>query len=201
MKKIYAFTCALIVLLTMAMSAEALEYKTISRSNGEAANAYWTETNGDINTETYLYVTESNGRTDISLYIYTYDMTTYTLSEMSGYLCTQDNVFNMNNKLNSASLSDVQIEVYESYYDEMEGYYTSIYAGTLTVSVDWTGIGNTIKSSYKSTSKDGDYVWRSSDSSSHRSAIATGLINGDDLGSSDSATLNKFKQAYIDMKK
>jgi len=60
MKKIYAFTFALMVLLTMAMSAEALEYKTISRSNGVSADASWTETNGDdVTTNTYLSVTET----------------------------------------------------------------------------------------------------------------------------------------------
>ena len=115
MKKIYAFTFALMVLLTMAMSAEALEYKTISRDNGVSGNAYWIETTGDINTETNLYVTESNGGTYISLYIYTYDMMTGTWSDKWGSMSTQDDVFSMDKKLNSASLSDVQIDVYDWY--------------------------------------------------------------------------------------
>lgn len=200
MKKIYAFIFALIVLLTMAMSAEALDYKTISRNNGVSANAYWTEVDGDITTETYLYVTETNDGTDIylSMYTSTYDTTTETWSwsDKSGSMYTQDDVFSMDKKLNSASLSDVQIEVYGWNYDL--GTYEP---ETLTVSADWTGMGDIAKSSYKSMSKDGDYVWRSSDSSSYRSAIATGSINGNDLGSSDSASLIKFKQAYMDMKK
>ena len=192
MKKIYAITFALMVLLTMAMSAEALQYKTISRSNGVAADASWTETDGDVTTDTYLYVTETDDGTDISLYIYTYDTMTGTWSDKSGYMYTQDDVFSMDKKLNSASLSDVQIEVYDWYTGESE---------TMTVSADWTGTGKITKSSYKSMSKYDDYVWRSSDSSSYRSAIATGSINGDDLGSSYSATLIKFKQAYMDMEK
>ena len=199
MKKIYAFTFALMVLLTMAMSAEALQYKTISRSNGVAADASWTETDGDVTTDTYLSVTETNDGTDISLYIYTYDTMTGTLSDKSGYMYTQDDVFSMDKKLNSASLSDVQIDVNSWYVDETGEYMSE--TETMTVSADWTGTGDITKSSYKSMSKDGDYVWRSSDSSSYRSAIATGSINGNDLGPSNSATLIKFKQAYMYMEK
>jgi iron uptake system EfeUOB component EfeO/EfeM len=199
MKKIYVFSFALMVLLTMAMSAEALEYKTISRSNGVAADASWTETDDDVTTNTYLSVTGTNDGTDIYLYIDTYDMMTGTWSGKSGSIYTQDDVFSMDKKLNSASLSDVQIEVYSWYVDETGEY---IYeTEPVTVSADWTGTGDITKSSYTSMSRDGDYVWRSSSSSSHRSAIATGSINGNDLGSSNSATLIKFKQAYMDMKK
>ena len=62
----------LIVLLSMAMSAEALESKTIERHNGASAYADWTETNGDITTYTYLSVTETNDGTDVYLDIYTW---------------------------------------------------------------------------------------------------------------------------------
>jgi len=141
-----------------------------------------------------------NDGTDIYLYIYTYDMMTGTLSDKSGGIYTQDDVFSMDKKLNSASLSDVQIEVYSWYVDETGEYYETE-PETVTVSADWTGTGDITKSSYTSMSRDGDYVWRSSSSSSYRSAIATGSINGNDLGSSNSATLIKFKQAYMDMKK
>ena len=58
MRKIYTMLFTLIVLLSMAMSAEALGSKTFERHNGGSAYADWTEVNGDITTSKYLSVTE-----------------------------------------------------------------------------------------------------------------------------------------------
>ena len=72
---------------------------------------------------------------------------------------------------------------------------------TLTVNADWTGTGDITKGSYSSSSKSGDYTWRSSDSSSSREATATGNINGLDLGISSYASLSNFKTASMSMEK
>ncbi len=51
----------------------------------------------------------------------------------------------------------------------------------LTVKADWIGKGAVSTGSFRSTSEDGDYTFRSSDSSSSREASVTGSINGNSL--------------------
>ncbi|MGB9939875.1 hypothetical protein [Methanosarcina sp.] len=190
MRKSYTILLALVVLLSTAMSVQALESKTIERYNGESASADWYETNGDITTYTYLSVTETKDGTDIYISTYTYGPCSW--SEKSGYMFTNDNVFKIDKKLNSASLSEVEIEVCDYYTGE---------TGTLTVQADWIGEGEISESSSKSSSKYDDYVWKSSDSSKYRDASATGSINGYDLGVSSYASLSSFKYAYMSMTK
>lgn len=201
MRKLYAITFALIALLLTAMSVNALESKTIQRYNGEYAFADWAETNDGVTTYTYLSVTETNDGTDICVSMWTYDETTGYYSDKYGYIFTQTDVFNIDKKLDSASLSEVEVELYEWYYDETEGYYTYRDAGTVTVRADWTGIGDVSKGSYKYTSRNGDYVFKSTENSLSREAIATGSINGNDLGSQSYARMVSFKSAYMSMKK
>ncbi len=190
MRKSFAIIFALAVLLSMAMGAQALESKTMERHNGASASTDWTDTNGDITTTTYLSVTETNDGTDIYLDTYTYGPDYW--SEKWGYMFTEDDVFSIDKKLNSASLSEVEINVNDWNTGEME---------TVTVEADWTGTGDITKGSYSSSSKGGDYTWRSSDSSSSREATSTGNINGLDLGISSYSSLSNFKYASMSMEK
>lgn len=194
MKKLYTTAFALLVMLSMIMSATALQYKTIYRQNGVSAYADWSETNGDISTYTDLFVTKTDDGTDIYLSICTYNMATYYWSCKSGYKFTTDNVFSMEGKgkLNSASLSEVNIDVYDWEIGTIE---------TLNVKTDWTGTGDVAKGSFKYMSKYGDYMMKGSGSSVYRGATAIGSINGDDLGTSAFAGLSMFKSAYMEMKK
>ena len=59
MRKPYVILFALVVLLSTAMSVQALESKTIERHNGASASASWDETNGDTTTSTYISVTKA----------------------------------------------------------------------------------------------------------------------------------------------
>lgn len=199
MRKLYTIVFALIALLSMTMSVQALESKEIVRQNGAYASADWVETNDGITAYTYLSVTETNDGTDIYVSTWTYDEIKGYSSEKYGYLFTEDDVFSIDKKLNSASLSEVEILVDEWYYDET-GEYT-YKTGTMTVGADWIGIGDTSKGSYKYVSRDGDYVFRSAENSLSREAIVTGLIDGINPGSQSSASLVKFKSAYMSMKK
>ena len=193
MRKVFSVTFALIVLLSMATSVQALESKTIERHNGASAYAGWTEVNGDVITDTYLDVTETDDGTDIYLGTYTWDSSNGNyLNEQSGYMFTNDDVFSVDKKLNSASLSEVEMEVYNYYTGESE---------TLTVKADWIGKGCISKGSSTYSSRDGDYVWKSSDSSTSREASTTGSINGLDLGVNSYASLSNFKNAYMNMEK
>jgi hypothetical protein len=190
MRKLYTALITLVVLLSTAMSVQALESKTISRTNGASASASWNEINGDITTSKYLSVTETDDGTDIYLEIYTWGPDYW--SEKSGYLFTQDDVFSIDKKLNSASLSEVPIEVYNWETGESE---------TMTANADWIGKSDLSRGSSSSISRSGDYVWKSSDSSKYRDASVTGSMNGLDLETSSYASLSSFKSAYISMEK
>lgn len=193
MRKIFSVTFALIVLLCLATSVQALQSKTIQRDNGASASASWSKTNGDLITNNYLSVTKSNAGTDIYLDVYTWDSTNGNfVNEKSGYMFTKDDVFRIDKKLNSASLSNVDVEVYNWDTDKTE---------ILPVMADWSGTGDVSTGSSSYASTDGDYRFRSTSSSSYRDASATGSINNNDLGQSNYGSLNSFKNAYIDMMK
>lgn len=190
MKKSHTILFALVVLLSTAMSVQAMESKLIERHNGASGYANWEVTNGDVTTSTYLSVTESNYGTDVYVEIYTYGLCSE--SWKCGYMFTQDDVFKVSKKLNSASLSEVQIEVYDYYTGQLE---------TVALKADWTGQGDVSTGSYTSRSNSGDYISRTSESSSSRDASATGTINGYDLGLSSYASLSNFKNVYMSMTK
>lgn len=199
MRKLYTIVFALIVLFSMSVSVEALESKSMERHNGAYAFADWAETNGNVTTYTYLSVTETDDGADISVSVWTYDEMTGESSDKYGYMCTEDDVFNIDKKLNSASLSEVEIELYEWYCDETGEYY--ITEGTLTVKADWIGIGDVSKGSSRYVSRDGDYVFRSAENSLSREASVIGSINGSDLGSEYYASMVSFKSASMNMEK
>lgn len=190
MRKLCTVLLTLVVLLSTTMSVQALESKSIERCNGTSAYAGWFETNDNVIVYTYLSVTETDDGTDIHVSTSTHGPDFW--SEKSGYLFTKNNVFKVNNKLNSASLSAVKIEVYNWYTGETE---------TLTVKADWIGKGDISGGSSKYSSKNGDYMRKNSESSNSRDASATGNINGYDLGASSYASLSNFKSAYMSMNK
>ena len=190
MRKIYTMLFTFIVLLSMAMSAEALGSKTFERHNGGSAYADWTEVNGDITTSKYLSVTETDAGTDVYLDIYTWGPDYW--SGESGYMFTKDDVFNIDKKLNSASLSQVDITVNDWNTGESK---------TLAVKANWTGKGDVSTGSYTSRSKSGDYVMRISDSSSYREASVKGIIDNFDIVGNSYASMSKFKSAYMSMEK
>jgi hypothetical protein len=197
MKKIYMLALAFMVLFSMTMSVEALQQKTINRQNGVSAYADWTKTTGDLTTDTLLSVTQSDIGTDIWMYICTYDITGNG-SCKSGEIITQENVFSMDKKLDSASLKAVQIELSEWICDE-NGMCLQTPAGTANIEATWTAIGKVSTGSYKWMSKDGNYIAKGSSSSSSRMATAQGTLNNEDLGTSAFGGMAKFKSVDMQM--
>lgn len=196
MKKIYMLALVFMVLFSMTMSVEALQEKIIHRQDGIQAMADWTKTTGDLTTDTFLMVTKSNIGTDIWISICTYDIIG-SGSCKSGVTITQDNVFRMDKKLSSANLESVQIELFEWICDENSC--TQTPAGTANIGATWTGTGEISTGSYKWMSRDGNYMAKGSSSSSSRMATAQGRLNNEDLGTSASGGMAKFKSVYMQM--
>jgi hypothetical protein len=195
MKKIYMLGLVFMVLFSMTMSVEALQQKTINRQNGLSAYADWTKTTDDLTTDTFLTVTQSDVGIDIYLSICSYDITGNG-SCKSGNMVTQDNVFSMDKKLDSANLKPVQIDLYQMNCDE-NGMCWETPAGTATIDATWTGVGKVSTDSFKWTSKNGNYIAKGSSSSSSRMATA----NNKELGTSNFGGLAKFKSVDITMTK
>jgi hypothetical protein len=191
MRKIYTLVFALMVLLSVTMSAAALESKTIFRQNGVAAVASWSDETPDGTTFTDLQADETNGGTDVFVFINT--PTTFKF----GSILTQEDVFDINNKFTTATLSPVQMSL--SVFNSSTGEF--IGEETITIQAQWTGVGDLTKSSSKFMSKSGEFTAKFSDSSIIRDASATGSINGQELGISDFAELIKFKSASMTMEK
>lgn len=190
MKKLFSMLLTLVVLLSTTTSVEALESKTLERHNGASAYAEWYETHDNATTYTYLSVTETNDGTDIYVSTYTYGPDYW--SEQWGYMFTEDDVFSVDKKLNSASLSEVEIDVNNWYTGETD---------TLAVKANWIGVGDISRGSSSYSSRNGNYIWKGSDSSTSREASATASIDGLSLKTSSSASLSNFKSAYMSMEK
>lgn len=200
MKKIYMVVFALLVIFSVTMSATALEQKTMYRQNGMAAYADWMETTPEgLTTDTSLSVTQSNDGTDIYISMCSYDTEGSYWSCKSGYKFTQDNVFSIDKKLDSANLEAVQIDLYQWNCDETGCWETP--DGTATIEANWAGKGKVSKSSYKYMSRSGDFISKYSDSSTMRDATVSGSLNGLELGPSNYGGLVIFKYTSIWMQK
>lgn len=184
MKKLYTLVFALMVLLSVTMSASALVSKTITRQNGEAALASWSDT--ATGSFTQLSVTETNDGTDIFVFIST------PTSFKFGFIFTQENVFDIDKKLTTATLSPVTLDLFDFSTGTVE---------TITIQAQWTGMGDLTRNSFKFMSKSGEFIAKFSDNSVIRQATATGSIDGTDLGTSGFANLIKFKSASMTMQK
>ncbi len=192
MRKIFSVTFALIVLLSLATSVQALESKTIQRDNGASASAWWSKTDGYLITDTYLSATKSDDGADIYLDSHTWDTATgETVDDEYGYMFTTDDVFSIDKKLNSASLSEVPINVYNSHTGKTE---------TVKVIANWTGAGEIQKGTSTYVSTSGGYRFKSTSMSDSRTATATGSVNNKDLGQNIDGEFSKFKSATIEMK-
>lgn len=200
MKQIYMVVFALLVIFSVTMGATALEQKTMDRQNGKAAYADWMQTTPEgLTTDTSLSVTQSIDGTDIYISMCSYDQGSYW-SCKSGYKFTQDDVFSIDKKLDSANLEAVQIDLYQWTCDET-GMCWETPDGTATIEANWAGKGEVTKSSYKYISKSGDFTSKYSDSSSVRDATVTGSLDGLELGPSNYGNLVTFKYTSIWMQK
>jgi len=200
MKKLFTGVFVLMVLLSLTISAEAFDSKSIYRDEGMGASAGWSENYNGLYNDKYINVMETDDGTDISVYISTYDEDTEFWSDKWGYMFTQEDVFTIDKKLESATLSPVDIELYAYIYDSNTDTYTYT-VETVIIAAQWTGDGDLMKSSSTSIFRYDDFFSKYSDKSSFREATATGSINEVDLGPSDYGELVKFKSVSMYMDK
>ena len=196
MKKLFTGMFMLMVLLSLTISAEAFDSKSIYRNEGMGASAGWSENYNGVYNDKYINVMETDDGTDIYVGINSYDEFGNFLSDKWGYMFTQEDVFTIDKKLNSATLSPVDIELYV--YDSNTDTYI---IETVTIAAQWTGEGDVIKSSSRSIFKYDDFMSKYSDNTLYREATATGSINDVYLGPSDYGELVKFKSVSMNMEK
>jgi hypothetical protein len=190
MRKIYTLVFALMVLLSVTMSAAALESKTISRQNGNAAVASWSNIATDGTIFTDLSVTKTKVGTDIMVSICKQDLTgNYTCK--FGFNSFQQDIFSIDKKLTTATLSPVKVDLFNP-----DGT-----VETITIQTQWTGFGDLATNTFKFMSKSGGFIEKFSDSSTIREATAVGSINEQDLGTSAFGELIAFKSASMSMQK
>jgi hypothetical protein len=201
MRKILTSVLAIMVLLSLAVSAEAFDSKSIYRYEGMGAYAVWSESTDGVSSDKLIQVMETDDGTDILVYCWTYDENTGVWSDKWGYLFTQEDVFRINKNLNSATLSPVEIEVTTCVYEPDTGTYPCTYGETVTIAAQWTGEGDLIKSSSKSIFRYDDFMSKYSDNSMFREATATGSVDEQELGPSDFGELVKFKSVSMSMEK
>jgi hypothetical protein len=189
MKKI-GIAVTFLVMLSLTMSASALDSKTITRDNGVSAYASWDKTTADGYEYTYLGVMESNTGTDLFVTTCKFDMAgTGTCKD--GYAFTTDDIFTVDSKLNSATLS-TNVNMVDYNTGEMT---------IVPIQVSWTGNGDLSTSKSHSISKSSGLISKFSGNVVYRSAVATGTLNGNDLGNSNYAELEQFKTASMSMTK
>lgn len=183
---------ALLVMLSLTIGATAMEYKSITREDGVSAYASWSNTVTDGNEYTYLGVMKTDKGTDIFVNICKEDISG-NFNCVYGFAFTQEDVFTMDRRLDSATLSSVNVDLFNSS--------TGIVEKTVAIQADWTGEGDVTKGSSHYISKFGGFTYKFSDSVSFRQATATGTLDGNKLGTSVFGEMDKFKRASMSMEK
>jgi hypothetical protein len=182
---------AFLMSTTPAYAAPAKD-KVIVRDQVTGADAGWDDINvevpevGTVQFAT-LEVFETEAGTNIVV-----QLATEEGNIAEGFTTIDPNVFEIDNKLTSATLSPVTIEVIIS--DESSN---PIGTAEITVQATWEGIGDilTQKSKFKEDLDGFSQKVKGSDES--RRAIAEGSIDNADLGTADVANLFAFKQVTM----
>lgn len=183
---------ALLVMLSLTISATAMETKSITRENGVSAYASWSNTVAEGNEYTYLGVMKTDKGTDLYMDICKEDISG-NFNCIYGFASTAEDVFTMDRRLDSATLSSVKVDLFNSS--------TGLLEKTVTIQASWTGEGDTTKGSSHYMSKFGDVTYKFSESVSFRQATATGILDGNELETSAFAEMDMFKRATMSMEK
>ncbi|MBI3963488.1 MAG: hypothetical protein HY341_00655 [Candidatus Kerfeldbacteria bacterium] len=190
MKKFSVILMAAAVLVTLASPALALDAKVMTRTNGTAGFAVWSEMDGDVFNDTFLQAVETNMGTEVFVAQCWFNVVTEEGSCKDGYRMTSDDVFSVSKKLTSATLMPVDVEVYDWMTDTFE---------TVTVSATWNGTGDLERGSLHVRERFGDTSFRYSERSTFRAGESVAMWNATDLGPSMDAGLVQFRSMNVFM--
>ena len=190
MKKL-GIVIAFLVLLSMTISATALMSKSITRDNGVSAYGWWSETTDNGYKYTNLAVMENDKGTDVFVSTCNFD-NEGNGGCRDGSAFTTDDVFTVDKKLNSATLSTVNVDMFDWNTGEMT---------TVPVQASWTSDGDLIRSNSRSISKSSDFTLKFSGKLNYKNAIVTATLDGTDLGTSSYAEIDQFNNAYMSIEK
>jgi hypothetical protein len=169
---------------------------TKTMQNTLSADAYWAieDEDGNVVEELFINVIKSHAGTDIFV-----TKTESDFSLLSGHFFSANrSLLSIDNRLDSATLSPVLIEICSpSAGQQDENGDCTEATETLNIQVQWTAVDEKITVHGKNTVRlDVNKVMQLF-SSSHRSAVATGTVNGDELGESFFAFLIRAKGLTI----
>jgi hypothetical protein len=176
---------------TPAYAAPAKE-KVIERNQGIGGVAEWTDISIEVpgvGTVVFagLRVFETAEGTDIFV-----ELITEEGNFADGFTTIDQNVFDANKKLTSATLSPVTIEVVV--FDED---FNVIGTAEITIQATWEGIGDVSTTKINIHSEFDGFSEKFKGSFQVREATAEGSINNENLGTADFAELRAFKQVVM----
>lgn len=150
--------------------------KVTQKFAGYVASAFWSLENEDGSTSFYnLFVSHPNkGDTCVSLERFTDFPDGSSEHNISIGDCFQ-NVFTIDKKLTSATLSPVSLNMYDCFRTGCD------FVEVLTLQALWTGQGKITQESFDQKTEDGMFRVKSSTDSNTRSALASGLVDGQEF--------------------
>jgi hypothetical protein len=182
---------AFLMTITPAYAVSAKD-KVIERNQGDGGSAEWSDISLEVpgvGAVVYaeLFVAETEEGTDIFVALNTEEG-----NFAQGFTTIDQNIFDANKKLTSATLSPLTIEV--SVFDESLNF-----IGTAEINIQgiWQGTGDLLTQKANLHTKSDEFSIKSKESFLVRAAIAEGRINNANLGTSDFAELFASKQAIM----
>ncbi len=210
---------AVVLLLTTAVSAFGLEYKSMSRQTGVSASATWTwETSGSPvrpAMEVSLFLSASQDRdqdtTNVYVRVERYFSTNHSAVHPPhvGNVLVNASAFATDGKLDVASLSAVTVNLYDEPSDKTTLNPTPPVAETIVISADWVGFGDLNTQNNTTRQATGDYSSKNRIDVRYRQATASGTGTSTGPGGTaplplrptTRATLSSFHNSSMQMEK
>jgi hypothetical protein len=166
--------------------------KVIVRDQGTGALAFWDDINvevPDVGTvlQAEIRAFETEAGTDIIVGLILEDG-----NFAFGFTTIDQNVFEIDKKLTSATLSPVTVEV--TIFDD---FFNEIGTAAVTVQATWEGFGDTLTQKAKVNTNFEGFSEKFKGSLQVRGATAEGSIDNLNLGTTDLAQLRAFKQVVM----
>jgi hypothetical protein len=198
-KSIIAFALIAIILLIPSTAYSQTSQQgqhTKTMQNVLSADAYWAieDEDGNVVEELFITVIKSRAGTDIFV-----AKTESDFSFLSGhFFSTNKSLLSIDNKLDSATLSPVLIDICSPSAGQQDENGDCTHATeTLNIQVQWTAVDEKTTVHGKDTSRIDVNKVMQVFSSSSRGAVATGTVNGDELGESTFSFLTRAKGLTI----